>query len=298
MMLRLSRPASRRTSRSLSRSRIRATPRQPGDRQDQPGRPQHLAPSGRIRQPLQAPVPAAAAAGIAISARSISCATNPNGSEGTRSIRRCRSKYEPRSAPAPSGWPTSTRKHRADRQVGPGEEPVLGGRQRPGPLEQPLAGDQPDQDGDQGQDGVLEHRERRGGRAGPPSGSPAASPPLAPHPAAPGDRRDASVPQGATASRSSAARWSPSGSAGSIAGSVGRVRLRRPPRRRVGSGGERRREPARGRLRLVGRLVAQARQDSPSRSRSARASSSRRTARCGGICSRNAVISPISSNAA
>ena len=254
-----------------------------------------------------APVPAASAAGIAISARSIWWATNPNGSEGIRSIARWRSRYEPRSGASAIRMATSTQEDRADGQVGPGEELVLEGRQRPGALEQPFGGDQPDQHGDQDQHRVLEHRRRRGGRAGPPSGSPAASPATRSARGRPGGRRGA--PGGAgprrprDPGRACRGRRSPAGSA-DLDGDqgIGGRPASAPstaPGVAVGPDGEAaagRRLGGRGDL--LGRLGGPGRQDSPRRSRSSRASSSRRTARCGGMCSRKAVISPISSNAA
>ena len=72
--------------------------------------------------------------------------------------------------------------HRADRQVGPGEEPVLEGRQRPGALEQPFRRDQPDQDGDQDDDGVLQHRGAAAAEQGLHPDRQELLPPLAPHP--------------------------------------------------------------------------------------------------------------------
>ena len=136
------------------------------------------------------------------------------------------------------------------------------------------------------EDGVLQDRQRAGGRGAPPCGWSAASPAIRAAPGVPGARPDASV------RRSTEARSRGSRIAIDRSRRIGSTRLSS-----ASSGAVRRRvgpvtfEPTRGRL-------AQSPADSASRSRSSRASSSRRTARCGGICSRNAVISPISSNAA
>ena len=298
MMLRLSSPAIRRTRRSLSRSRIRAIRDSRAIGRTSRVVPQHLGhrgpgapgpPASRCRPPRRRASPSRPGRSGA--------QTNPNGSEGSRSISRCRSRYAPRSGARDIRMRDLEEEHRADRQVGPGEEPMLGGRERPAsaraatrPTISPIS------------TGIrtITAFSRIAATRRPRSASIRIVSSFSCH--SPRTRRArrstrrawcrrAAIDLAILVARSSA----PADPAGSVtvdgeSRDRGDVLLRR--REASGAVGS-----AAG-PRPMAASAAHSRPDSPSRSRSSRASSSRRTARCGGICSRNAVISPISSNAA
>ena len=134
-----------------------AEPRQPGERQDHPGDPQDLGHPAELGQPLQRAGAGRDRGRHPISARSSWWATKPNGSEASRSIARWRSKYEPvrghaiRMATSKRNTEQIARSAQAKNWCWPAESgPAL--------LQHPLGGDQPDQDEDQEQHRVLEHR--------------------------------------------------------------------------------------------------------------------------------------------
>ncbi len=308
MMLRLSSPASRRTSRSLRRSRIRATrdSRASGRISREVRRTwRHAA---HVGQPLQR----AGAGGLRRGHRHLGQVDlvgheaerqrgeqvdQPGGGAGTNLA----------PGPAPSGW--RPRRGRPSRSPGRPRRRTGAGRPRAARRARAATRRRSGRSG-RGSGSARRSRAspRRGGRAGPPSGSPAASPAT----------RERTRP----ARRSTRRAWCAQGREGlairvARAGGDGPGRLvearldgdqgigRRPwhavddarPGAIVGREG-RRRGILRGPGDASGAGRAHSRQDLPRRSRSSRASSSRRTARCGGMCSRKAVISPISSNAA
>ncbi len=129
-------------------------PGEPGDRQHQPGKPQHLGHPAVIGEDFQ---------GARFAGRRRAdlgqvdlVGDEPEGERGDQvdhqvveEIRHpVRGQAEPEAE--------IEEEHRTDRQVGPGEEPVLGGGERMRSLEQDLGDDEPDQHRDQDQHGVLE----------------------------------------------------------------------------------------------------------------------------------------------
>ena len=135
-----------------------AHPREPGDRQHQPGKPQHLGHPAVLRQDFQ---------GARLTGRRRAhlgqvdlVRDEPERNRGEQVDHQVveevghpiRRQAEPESE--------IEEEDRANGQVGPGEEPVLGGRERMCALEEELGGDEADQYRDQDQHGVFEDGHR------------------------------------------------------------------------------------------------------------------------------------------
>ncbi len=240
-----------------------------------------------------APVRAASAAGRVISARSIWCAAKPKGSEGSRSIARCRSRYEPRSGASAIRTATSTRKTEQMARSAQAKNRCWAADSGPARSNIHSAAISPIRTGMRIRTAFSSIAEpRRPSRASIRIASSFSRHSERTRPARRSTRR-ACWRRAATASRSSRAS-----AATAATGSAISTRIK-------GSGGDSAAAaapipPSAGASAGSGSSgisAAQRPHDRPRRSRSSRASSSRRTARCGGMCSRKAVISPISSNA-